>query len=91
MAYYLLVYMTAASLTALALYGIDKRRAQRNTWRIPERVLLAVSILGGAPGSLCGMLLFRHKTNHWYFWSANSLAAVCWLAFTLKAFISSIN
>jgi len=47
-----------------ALYGWDKHRAVYQKARIPEFLLLAFSFLLGAFGALCGMMLFRHKTQH---------------------------
>ncbi len=67
----------AASLVALILYGVDKRRAQKRQWRIRESVLLGVAFLGGAVGALLGMNLFRHKTKHWYFWAV-ALLGLAW-------------
>lgn len=64
---YLSIYILAWSTVALVLCGMDKRRAVRRRWRIPEKVLFGVSAAGGAPGFLAGMLLFRHKTRHWSF------------------------
>ena len=61
------VALAAISLIAFILYGADKSKAKRGAWRIPEKVLLGFSLLGGAVGGLLGMLLFRHKTKHWYF------------------------
>lgn len=46
------------------LMGIDKRKAQLGKWRIPERTLFLIAILGGSPGSIAGMFFFRHKTRH---------------------------
>lgn len=46
---------------------IDKRRAIKNKWRIPEKTLFLFAIIGGSAGSIAGMRLFRHKTKHWYF------------------------
>lgn len=43
---------------------LDKRRARKNLWRIPERTLLTVAALGGSLGCLAGMYAFRHKTRH---------------------------
>ena len=42
---------------------VDKQKARKNLWRIPEATLLTVAILGGSVGSLLGMRLFHHKTR----------------------------
>ena len=47
--------------------GIDKSRAKRGVWRVPERTLFLLPLLGGSIGALLGMRIFRHKTKHWYF------------------------
>ena len=60
-------YVLLLSLVDFVLMGMDKGRARRERRRIPERVLLGVALLGGSPGGVLGMKLFRHKTRHWYF------------------------
>ena len=65
------------SILAFAVYGIDKLKAKKNWWRIPESFLLGVGFCGGAAGALLGMRLFHHKTKHWYFWVIN-LVGLCW-------------
>ncbi len=85
--YCVLIFYGAMSLAAFAAYGADKAKAKRDAWRIPEKVLLLLSFLGGAAGGLLGMALFRHKTRHWYFWFVNAVG-LCWqaaLAFGLAA------
>lgn len=57
----------AMSIVSFAMMGIDKRRAIRNQWRIPESSLFLAAIFGGAVGGTIGMFLFHHKTKHWYF------------------------
>ena len=52
------------NIVAFAAYGIDKRKAQKGKWRIPESTLLLLAFFGGAPGALMGMRAFRHKTKH---------------------------
>ncbi len=47
--------------------GIDKARARKKKWRIREKTLFLIAILGGSIGSFAGMWVFRHKTRHWYF------------------------
>lgn len=52
------------SFISFVLFGVDKRRARRGEWRIPERTLLTCCALFGAAGGLCGMRAFHHKTRH---------------------------
>jgi uncharacterized membrane protein YsdA (DUF1294 family) len=47
--------------------GIDKYKAKKKTWRIPEATLFLFAIFGGSLGSTLGMFIFHHKTRHWYF------------------------
>lgn len=47
--------------------GIDKRRARKGAFRIPEATLFSIAIIGGSVGSILGMIIFRHKTKHWHF------------------------
>lgn len=63
----LAVYLLAVNLAAFAVMGIDKRRARRGKWRIPEKTLFLPAVLGGALGGVLGMRAFHHKTRHWYF------------------------
>ena len=60
----LFVYLILINAFALALMLADKQKARKNRWRIPERTLMAVAILGGSLGAMIGMNLFRHKTRH---------------------------
>ena len=70
------IYAAVMSLIGLILYGADKARAKRGAWRIPEKVLLLLSFFGGAAGGTLAMVLFRHKTRHWYFWFVNIVGLV---------------
>lgn len=56
-----------ASLVAFVAYGIDKRRARRGTWRIPEATLQTMALCGGFCGALAGRRFFKHKTSKRYF------------------------
>lgn len=46
---------------------LDKRKAINRVYRISEKKLFFVALIGGSIGSILGMHLFRHKTKHWYF------------------------
>lgn len=63
----LAVYLLAVNLAAFVLYGADKRRAKQDAWRIPEKTLFLLPLLGGSVGGILGMRMFHHKTKHWYF------------------------
>ena len=62
-----ILYLLLINLIAFALMGVDKSRARRHKWRIPEKTLFLSALLGGSIGSIVGMQVFRHKTKHWYF------------------------
>ena len=63
----LLVVMLVMSVAAFILMGVDKARARRGAWRIPEATLFLFAALMGGVGGTLGMFFFRHKTKHWYF------------------------
>ena len=61
------LYLLLINLAGFAMMGIDKNRAKRGAWRIPEKTLFTCALLGGSLGTTIGMSAFRHKTKHWYF------------------------
>ena len=63
----IIIYLVITNVIGFALMGIDKRKAKKGAFRIPEATLFSVAIVGGSIGSILGMFLFRHKTKHWYF------------------------
>ena len=64
---WLALWLLAASVLDFSLMGADKRRAKAHRRRVPEKVFFWVAVLGGSPGAILGMWIFRHKTRHWYF------------------------
>ena len=63
----IILYFTAVNVISFLMMGIDKRKAVKRAFRIPESTLFVLAIIGGSIGSIIGMHLFRHKTRHWYF------------------------
>jgi uncharacterized membrane protein YsdA (DUF1294 family) len=64
------LWIAVASTLAFAATAFDKHRARKRGWRIPEARLLGLALLGGSPGLIAGMLVFRHKTAKASFWIA---------------------
>ncbi len=65
--FFLIAYFIIVNITGFALMGMDKRKAIKHAFRIPESTLFIVALIGGSIGSIVGMYTFRHKTRHWYF------------------------
>ena len=59
----IIIYLIAINIIAFLAMGIDKWKAKRNAWRIPEQTLLSLVVLGGGIGGIAGMYTFRHKTK----------------------------
>ena len=68
------------SFISFCLYGIDKWKAKRGSWRISEKALLLSAFFFGGVGAFLGMRIFRHKTKHWYFAVVVPLFAVLQIA-----------
>ena len=77
------IYLAVMNVLGVAVMWSDKRRARLHRWRIPEKVLFGVSLLGGSAGTWAGMYLFRHKTKHWYFVVGMPLIMVCQAALAI--------
>ena len=60
----IIIYFIAINLVTFFLYGIDKWKAKRSKWRIPEATLLGLAVIGGSIGAWLGMKVWHHKTQH---------------------------
>lgn len=70
------IYYICVNVIAFILYGLDKKYAREGRWRIPEKTLLGITLIGGAAGAWIGMQTFRHKTKHMSFRTLVPLFAV---------------
>lgn len=59
----LIYYLLAVNVLTFIVYGVDKWKAQRGRWRVPEATLMGLAALGGCVGAWLAMQLFRHKTQ----------------------------
>lgn len=60
----LIVYLVVLNIAGFVSMHIDKQKAIKNEWRVPEATLFLIAIFGGSIGSILGMQMFRHKTKH---------------------------
>ena len=84
----LAAFLIVMNVMGFAAFGYDKRCAVRRRWRVPEKTLFLLALLGGSLGSYAGMKVFRHKTRHLKFRIGIPVillvqsAGVLWLLFT---------
>ena len=81
----------AINVIVFVLYGVDKRRAIRGAWRIPERTLLTGTWLLGGVGAWLAMRIFRHKTKHIAFQVSAPIGAILSLLLMLLASARLLN
>lgn len=60
----LLYYLIAINVVTFFVYGVDKLKAKKSKWRIPEATLLMLAVIGGSIGAWLGMKVWHHKTLH---------------------------
>ena len=61
---FFITYLILVNAAGFAVMLIDKWKAKRGAWRIPEATLLGIALFGGSIGAIAGMNLLRHKTRH---------------------------
>jgi len=64
---YFISYLVAVNLLNFIFFWNDKRRAKKEAWRIPEKTLIGLCLIGGSIGGFLGMRVFHHKTKHFLF------------------------
>lgn len=67
MIYKILLYLLIVNVITFLMMGYDKHEAKKGNWRISEKTLFTLVIIGGSIGGIIGMFTFRHKTKKWYF------------------------
>ncbi len=63
----MIIYLCVINILSFLIYGLDKLKAKYHKWRISEKTLLVLAVLGGAYGSYIAMILFHHKTRKFIF------------------------
>lgn len=74
------IYLLAINVMSFAMFGLDKHKARKHSFRISEKGLFVSALLGGSIGALLGMKVFRHKTQHKKFIIGIPMILVCQIA-----------
>lgn len=85
------IYLVCVNITGFISMGVDKAKAKKKAWRIPEATLFIIALIGGSIGSIIGMRVFRHKTRHWYFVVGMPLILVIQIGVIVALFYSPIQ
>ena len=59
----IIIYLISINIIGFLIMWIDKRKAIKGSWRIPEKTLFIITVIGGGIGTIAGMYTFRHKTK----------------------------
>ena len=78
-------YLVLVNAVTFIVYGIDKLKAKRGKWRIPESTLLLLAAIGGSIGAWLGMKVWHHKTMHKKF--QNGVPLLLFLQLALGAYL----
>jgi len=73
-----IAWVAGWTVPAFAMYGIDKRQAERGGWRVPEVLLHGLALIGGVIGAWAGRAVFRHKTQKPVFTVVLIAASILW-------------
>ena len=82
-----MAYLAVINIITFFVYGIDKRRAKKHRWRIPEITLIMFAAIGGGIGSLVGMFFWHHKTKKIKFLLAVPALLILWIAAAVCIFV----
>ena len=91
MAINILYYLIAINVIVFFIFGIDKLKAKKGKWRIPESTLLLLAIIGGSIGAWLGIKVCHHKTLHKKFKYGIPLIVIAQIAIVIYIFRENIQ
>ncbi len=83
----IIIYLVAINLITFLVMWLDKRKAKKGRWRIPENTLLLFVLLGGGIGGIAGMYVFHHKTNKAKFVIGFPVILICEILIIIATFV----
>lgn len=83
----IIIYLIAINLITFLVMWLDKRKAKKGRWRIPENTLLLFVLLGGGIGGIVGMYTFHHKTQKAKFVIGFPVILICEILIIIATFV----
>lgn len=83
----IIIYLIAINLITFLVMWLDKRKAKKGRWRIPENTLLLFVLLGGGIGGIVGMYVFHHKTQKAKFVIGFPVILICEILIIIATFV----
>ena len=83
----IIIYIVAINLITFLVMWLDKRKAKKGRWRIPENTLLLFVLLGGGIGGIVGMYVFHHKTQKAKFVIGFPVILICEILIIIATFV----
>lgn len=88
---YFISYLVAVNLITFIFFWNDKRRSKKAAWRIPEKTLIGLCLIGGSIGGILGMRALHHKTNHFLFAWGIPIILILQIGLGLLVFFKVLN
>jgi uncharacterized membrane protein YsdA (DUF1294 family) len=88
---YFISYLVAVNLITFIFFWNDKRRSKKEAWRIPEKTLISLCLIGGSIGGILGMQVFHHKTKHALFAWGIPIILILQIGLGLLIFFKVLN
>ncbi len=85
------IYIFILNIIGFVMMGVDKARARKRGFRIPEATLFTVALIGGSIGMIAGMFTFRHKTRKWYFVYGLPVILILQIAAVVALYLSPLE
>ncbi|MEO1816238.1 MAG: DUF1294 domain-containing protein [Acetobacterium sp.] len=88
---YFVIYFIIINLITFIFFWNDKRRSKKEAWRISEKTLMGLCLIGGSIGGLLGMRVFHHKTKHALFAWGIPMIIVLQIGLVLLLYFKGLN
>ena len=84
----IIIYLLTRNIVNFGIMWYDKQEAKKREWRVSEKTLFILTLLGGSIGGIAGMYIFHHKTKKWYFKYGYPIILICQIMLAIYLMIN---